>query len=229
MGVRKIKANYRSVTGTHGPSGQDFESSLEQLMMVLLEFDPYVERFDAQPLQIEYKEDGKLRSYVPDLLIHFKKNSPYHPRRSRPLLCEIKYRSDYVQNFAEIRPKVRQGLRYAKLNQYRFDVITDIKIKNTYLQNVLFLRRYHNKVPQAHLHQPLISKLKALKKTTPNILIRALSGDLTLQAEYLFELWIMVCKFEVLTDLNVPLNQDSVIFHNNGGRDLCQLISSPVL
>lgn len=76
MPVRKIKKNYRSVTGLIASQKNArmiaSESTLERDLFTCLEFDPVVESYEEQPVLIEYKnENGKKTTYTPDVLIYF--------------------------------------------------------------------------------------------------------------------------------------------------------------
>src|SRR5437868_5438583 len=47
-----------------------FESSLERDFFILLDFDLNVDRYEEQPVRIEYRDgDGRLRTYTPDVLV----------------------------------------------------------------------------------------------------------------------------------------------------------------
>ena len=101
MPVRKIPKNYLSVTGIFSSvkNGKSlgYESLLERDMMILLEFDDTVERFEEQPVKVPLVVNGKkLKPYVPDILIH------YCPASSgetpRPVMGEVKHTDDLKKN-----------------------------------------------------------------------------------------------------------------------------------
>lgn len=59
--VRRIPINVRSLTGE--VNGQEFESSLERDLLLLVHWDHEVEWYQSQPVKIEYADsDGKARS-----------------------------------------------------------------------------------------------------------------------------------------------------------------------
>lgn len=193
---------------------------------MLLAFDPYVLTVESQPLTIKY---GDRSSYTPDLLVHFIPDAPPHPRRARPLLVEVKPTDNYIRDFKKIRPKIKAALHYAHLHDYRFDVLREREIDSVYLGNVIFLRGFRLlEFPPAQF--ALVTKMIIdLKMTSPAEVLGNLSRKEELQGQYLPIIWHLVSTFEVLTDLTVPLNQNSEIYYGIGDEDLCRLISSPVL
>jgi len=147
MPVRTVPKNYRSLTGlVPNPRAQSmtaFESSLERDFLLLLDFDPDVECFEEQPVKIIYHDaKGRRRTYTPDVLVRYRTDPP-QARHTKPLLCEVKYRDDLRQHWAEYRPKFRAAQRYARQQGWRFHVVTERHVRTPYLENVKFLRSYH--------------------------------------------------------------------------------------
>jgi hypothetical protein len=106
-GVRRVPISGTSLTGS--VLGGDFESSLERDLLLLVAFDRRTEWYQTQPVKIEYLDvEGKRRTYTPDLLINFA-NQRGTPQR-RPLLCEVKYRSELRDRWDEIRRGRRAGI-----------------------------------------------------------------------------------------------------------------------
>ncbi len=70
-----------------------FESTLERDFLMLLEFDKNVERFEVQPIKLEWTNDlGKPHSYTPDVLVYYCKG------KKQITLFEVKYRDDIKKN-----------------------------------------------------------------------------------------------------------------------------------
>ncbi|HOY69588.1 MAG TPA: hypothetical protein PL131_02090 [Methylotenera sp.] len=95
--VRKIPTSHRSITGampTAEKVSQQFESTLERDLMYLLRFDPYVDKFVAQPVTIEYQDNaGSNHTYTPDIIIYHRKDiAP--AKKMRTILGEVKYVDD---------------------------------------------------------------------------------------------------------------------------------------
>ena len=97
MPSRKIPKNHLFVTGAYASSKSDvmigFESLLEKEYMLLLDFDPTVEKYVEQPVTLPVP--GKSRRYTPDLLVTFRENSTGH--RPPAQLIEIKNVTDKNQ------------------------------------------------------------------------------------------------------------------------------------
>lgn len=85
MPVRKIGINTRSVTGRHGFSGQQYESTLERDLLDLLEFDYNVDRYETQPLIITYVGgDGRIHRYTPDVLVLYPRTTSFSSSQMQP-------------------------------------------------------------------------------------------------------------------------------------------------
>jgi len=88
--VRKIPKNYLGVTGgfSSRKNGRmlGFESLLEKDFFILLEYDDEVLSFEEQPVRIPL--GGKAKSYVPDVVVHYRQKSP--SKKRKPLLAEVK-------------------------------------------------------------------------------------------------------------------------------------------
>lgn len=72
MPVRKVPKNYRNVTGLaaaeKSAGAAQFESTLERDFLALLEFSPEVERFEVQPLKIEWHDEHGVARTILDLV-----------------------------------------------------------------------------------------------------------------------------------------------------------------
>ena len=101
MPVRSIPKNHVSVTGRHSTDKSigdaDFESPLENDYLILLDFDPDVERYEVQPVRVPVP--GVSRGYVPDVLVHFRLD-PSGARRDSEL-TEVKAKDDYPTQFRQ--------------------------------------------------------------------------------------------------------------------------------
>lgn len=215
MPIRKIPKNYRNVTGVEACSkavGEaQFESTLERDFLDILDFSPEVESFEVQPLKIEWRdEQGKPRSYTPDVLINFR------PDIGRaPWLCEVKYRADLKKNWRDLHPKLRRGIRLARQNGWRFRLISEVEIRTPYLSNVRFLTPFrsskHRQIPITAIEE-LLGQLRLIGTTTPSGLIQSLSPDVRQQAEWLPMLWHLMANRRIASDLEHELGMNSPIW-----------------
>ena len=93
FGQRQIKKNYRSITG-HFPSVKNnrsigFESSLEKILFLYLEFDNTVETYREQP-RIMIIKNGKPQKYDVDCFI-----KRYKKSNLKDALIEVKYLNEF--------------------------------------------------------------------------------------------------------------------------------------
>jgi hypothetical protein len=213
MPVRRVSKNSRSLTGlvpnTRTSSMTAFESSLERDFLLLLDFDPDVEFYEEQPVQIVYYDDtGRRRTYTPDVFVRYRPASS--PTTStKPLLCEVKYREDLRQHWTVYRPKFRAAQRYARQQGWRFRLVTERHVRTPYLDNVKFLRPYRALPVNAHHQSQLLDTLLGLREAEPATLLAAVSQDRWHQAQLLSTLWQLVATRQVHTDLGQPLTMRS--------------------
>lgn len=212
-GVRRIPINVRSLTGT--VNGQEFESSLERDLLLLAHWDNEVEWYQSQPVKIEYTDSqGKSRSYTPDLLISYKTipQSGLPPVTRKPLLCEVKYRKDFAEQWALLKPKFRAARAYAKANGYEFRVLTEREIRTEYLKSVQFLWGYRfAQFNQNHLVR-LKTTLVELGESSPAVLLNACCPTKKQRAEAQWTLWCMIAHGWIKCDLQKPLTMQSPIW-----------------
>jgi TnsA endonuclease N terminal/TnsA endonuclease C terminal len=216
MPVRMVPKNYRSLTGlVPNPRTQSmtaFESSLERDFLLLLDFDPDVEFFEEQPVKIIYHDvKGRRRTYTPDVLVRYRTDPP-QARHTKPLLCEVKYRDDLRQHWAEYRPKFRAAQRYARQQGWRFHVVTERYVRTPYLENVKFLRSYRTLPVNDSYRTQLLSTLATLEATNPASLLAAVFQDRWQQAQLLPILWQLVATRQIGTDLEQPLTMQSCLW-----------------
>lgn len=213
MPVRTVPKNYRSLTGlVPNPRTQSmtaFESSLERDFLLLLDFDPDVEFFEEQPVKIVYYDaNGRHRTYTPDVLVRYR-NDSLQTRHTKPLLCEVKYRDDLRQHWAEYRPKFRAAGRYARQQDWRFRLVTERHVRTPYLENVKFLRPYRTLPGNDSYRTQLLNTLATLEATDPASLLATVFEDRWQQAQLLPMLWQLVATREIGTDLKQPLTMQS--------------------
>jgi len=212
--VREIPKNYRNVTGiaahTKAEGRAMYESTLERDFLTALEFSPEVKSYVVQPITLEWVDKkNKSRSYTPDIFVTFAtKNSI----SKQPLLCEIKYREDLLKDWHQLRPKFKAAMHFAKAQGWRFKIITEREVRNTYLDNAQFLLRYRNPIPDANVMQLLYDKLQDMREATPSTLIQAVYKDEWNQAKALWVLWYMLATFQIGADLHSPINMNIPIW-----------------
>lgn len=211
MPVRKIPKNYRNVTGIAAQSkaiGEaQFESPLERDFLALLEFSPEVARYEVQPVRIEWKDaQGKLRYYRPDVRVEF-----CDELKRPPWLYEVKCREDLRAHWDELRPKFRQGIRYARKQGWVFHLVSDVEIRTPYLANARFLLGYRSReIPEA-LIDAVMHASAALREASVEQVLHSLSDDPWQQAESLPAIWYLIANGHLHADLQQALTMASPI------------------
>ncbi len=215
MPIRKIPKNYLSATGVFSSrkNGRSlgYESLLERDLMILLEFDDAVESFEEQPVRIRFETQGKSRPpYVPDILIHYFPTSTGEPRR--PVLGEVKHSTDLEKHREKYAAKFEAADRYSVDHGWEWHVFTEKEIRTPYLENLKFLREYHNVEPTLPLQHEVIRHLqRAQDALTVESLFRGLcqTDERTLLIAPV--VWHMVATKRIVTDLREALSGKSLV------------------
>lgn len=210
MPVRKIPKNYLSVTGVFSSvkNGRSlgYESLLERDLMILLEFDDTVERFEEQPVKVPVVVNGKkVKPYTPDILIH------YYPLSSsgipRPVLAEVKDTSDLKKNKIKYAPKFEAASLYAEELGWDWRKFTEKDIRTDYLENLKFLREYHSAEPDVTLLNQILSYLKSARRL---ITLESLLSDLCPTDERKLHIvpaiWHLIATKRIVANLKKPLD-----------------------
>lgn len=211
MPIRKIPKNYRNITGiltnpsTHARHA--FESTLERDFLLLLNFNKHVISYCTQPVKIFWCDGLKSRYYTPDILVNYDK--------ARPVLIEIKYRSELQEKWSELKPKFKVAIAYCRQQGWRFKIITEVEVRGTALKNIKFLNGYlslnNSNDIQDKCHK-LLANIESLVRTTPENLLSTISTEKMEQAEWIPALWHLVATQQILVDLSKPLNLKSLIW-----------------
>lgn len=216
MPIRKIPKNSRSVTGvlngdkSIGPS--EYESPLERDLYRILEFDLNVDRYEVQPVHVEFRRaDGSLDEYTPDVVIHYRKDL-LPAAWFKTQLVEVKPRKDLWEHWGELLPKVRAARRYAAERGWQFRILTEKEIRTPYLLNVKFLHPFRRQPSDGEAFGEIEKALVELRESTPEALLAMLRNTQMARAELLPELWRMVAEGYVLMDLTLPLTMQSPIW-----------------
>lgn len=212
-GVRRVPINVRSLTGT--VNGQEFESSLERDLLLLVHWDTEVDWYQSQPVKIDYVDSkGCARHYTPDLFVSYRalKLPGQPPTIRKPLLCEVKYREDYLGQWRTLKPKFRAARAYAKEHGYEFRIFTEREIRTEYLKNIQFLWSYRYADFHVHHYEKLRDALKELEETNPTTLLEACYSSKVLRGEALWTLWCMIARGWIKCDLHRTLTMQTPIW-----------------
>lgn len=209
MPVRNIPKSHISVTGRHATDksigNADFESPLENDYLILLDFDPLVERYEVQPVRVPVP--GVPKGYVPDVLVHFLPDSAGKKRPSE--LTEVKTDEDYRKNATKYAPKFAAAEEFAKARGWKFERKTDRHIRTPRLKNLKFLRAYRHLEPDLILVQRLLTTLKAIggRSSSTQLLAAACDSD-DQRAEMLPVLWHLVVTRQIAADWDILFGSD---------------------
>jgi TnsA endonuclease N terminal/TnsA endonuclease C terminal len=209
MAVRKIRPNYGSVTGLvaddQSAHSTAYESSLERDFIKHLIFNKNVLKHEEQPLTIEFTDsDGKQRRYTPDLLVFYRRDIAL-TKDWRPLLAEVKYRSDLFKHWSELKPKFRAAKACAKKHHWDFAIITERELRTPYLKNITFLLEFRKYSRDDVGNQLLLETLANRSATTPAGLLDLISEDATRRATLLPTLWQLIANGDIVIDLDQRL------------------------
>jgi len=206
--IRTIPKNYRNVTGkfsSRKAEGESaFESTLERDFHALLEFDNRVSRYEVQPLEINYQLGESERTYTPDVLVEYVESV-----QLKPTIYEVKYRSDLQENWAELKPKFKAAIRYAKATGRRFRIITEVEIRTTHLRNVRFLLSFRKHPANDGYETLILTRLAEMKESDAATLLISIFRDRWRQAELIPSLWRLVGVGSIGVDLNAELTMES--------------------
>lgn len=206
MPVRKIKKNYRSLTGffasVKNGRSMAYESALERDYFLLLEFDADVLSYEEQPLTLDGALDGKTFKYTPDCLVHH--------RSGEKILAEVKYKSE-LEKDSELVRRLMAAKDSAGENGFSFRVVTDENIRGPMLTNVRFLYQYIAEPTNFVSARDRIVDLldQAGEMMVAEMLDFQHSDELKRRA--LEATWHMVCRGVLRVDLHAPLSNNSVI------------------
>jgi len=136
MPVRKIPLGRRSITGAYSSVKMDrlvyHESTLERDFIYLLEFDSNVDRYEEQPMAVQYYAGRRLITHVPDFKVR------YHTadKQRSTVIFQVKYRDDLLTNWKKYHPALRATKRFARDHGWEARIVTDREIRIPRLQNV---------------------------------------------------------------------------------------------
>lgn len=207
MPVRKIPKNHLFVTGRHATDRStemvEFESPLEKEHMLLLDFDPRVASYEAQPVRIPLPGGKK---YVPDLLVTF---HPDHDGLVPPSeLAEVKTQSHLDLYADEYRVKFAAAKVYAEERGWHFVLRTEVDIRTPRLANLKFLRRYRHEHPAAGDVEQVLALLRNTGPSSSLRLLAGLSPEAEDQAHWLPVLWHLAATRQIAVDLDTAFGGD---------------------
>ncbi len=206
---RKIKKNYRSVTG-HFPSIKNgksvaYESKLEKTFFLTLEFDDNVASYQEQP-QISINFQKRIKTYSADCYVRYDEaaNIP-------DLLIEVKYTQELEKRkeyFEEKFASIRQACDDLNLD---FQIFTEQNYPQVYIDNLDFLYRYKTHGREKKFDDQILS-FNFTDATTASKIANTLTNDPKELIVASNAIWGLVAAGKLTTDLyNTKVNMYSTV------------------
>lgn len=211
MPVRKIKKNYRSVTGYFASvkNGRNvaYESLLERDFFLLMEFNRSVSSYEEQPLRLAYHYGNRELPYTPDVLVQYKADA------LPPCIFEIKYSDEIKEKKVFLREKFEQIEEYLRLNDMEFKLFTELDIRTQFLENAKMIYRFA--LINDIYYDERINKISAILQTSVSMSVAecmmGLSSNRYEQAIYLPYLWHLIFIGKINIDMDSKITNDSLI------------------
>lgn len=196
---RKIKKNYRSITG-HFPSVKNktsvaFESKLEKALFLSLEFDNSVLTYHEQP-QIEIEFRNKTKTYSADCYIQRIEEGV-----EKEILVEVKYSSEIEKDQEYFNERFNSIQKAAKKLGVDFEIYTEQNHSQIYLENLDFLYRYKENPLKNQYESQILEVLKENSLLSAYDLALAISSNPIDYALIANSIWDLVVKGKLKTDL----------------------------
>ena len=216
---RKIGYTYGSVSGHFAFRKQKsiaFESTLERDLLTLLEFNDSVSDVVEQPVTIEYvNANGRSVTYTPDFLVYFNEpNAELLEIQRKPLLIEVKPRNKLIKNWSELKKKFKIGIKYAHENDMIFKVYDESRIRITYLDNILFLKRYKRHKYDKENENNILSLIYSSGSLPIEYVLEHLFVTKEQKGLALGQIWNLISNKKLLCTLNLPLNIKTFVWLN---------------
>lgn len=211
MPVRKIKKNYRSVTGYFASvkNGRNiaYESLLERDFFLLLEFDRLVSSYEEQPLRLSYRYGNKDLPYTPDALVQYKAET------LPPCIFEIKYSDEIKEKKVFLREKFVQIEDYLRSNDMEFKLFTELDIRTQFLENAKMIYRFAS--INDMYYDERINKISDILETGESMSVtecmNRLSQNRYDQAIHLPYLWHLIFTGKISIDMDSKITNNSLI------------------
>lgn len=207
---RKIKKNYRSITG-HFPSIKNntsiaFESKLEKAHFLSLEFDNEVISYQEQP-QIEICINGNDKIYSADCYIKRAKNS-----NKKDSIVEVKYTNEIEKRKEYFEKKFESAKISANKLNLDFEVYTEKIHSEIYLDNLDFLYRYKLQSIENKYEDQILKMLNKNNKISAFDLANLISKNPIEYGLISNCIWDLVCKEKLKTNLElVKITMNSLV------------------
>jgi len=225
---RKIKPTRLSLSGFYNFRGEDsipYESTLERDFLMVMEANSNVSSIVPQPVELSYQHNnGNRYRYTPDFLVYF--NSPEDIEMfgsTKPLLIEVKPRSELQRNFRKWKPKFKSAIRFAKDEGMIFHIYDERLIRTQVLDNVKFLNRYRRKAyMNAYTKEELqyiTEQVGMFEFVSVRDVIESLFSSFNRKTTALAQVWHLIAIGVLECDMNDPLNLETTVWLSMNGAN----------
>lgn len=213
--VRKIKPTRRSVSGIYafrGVTAIPYESSLERDFLIRMEFKRDVLEVIPQPVQMSFStKAGRTYPYTPDFLVYFRLDHRSYDDYPKPLLVEVKPRSEIQEHWSDWKNKFRAAHRYAKEQGWAFKIYDESRIRDVSLENIRFLQRYKPMNCDPEDIAALISTVKSKGCVQFDYLLERHYGGIYL-AEGIAHIWHLLATGKIECDITLSLSKKTELW-----------------
>jgi hypothetical protein len=213
---RKIRPTRRSISGIY-PFRRErliqYESSLEQDFIVRMEFFSHVLDMVAQPVQLEFRNESKGRTYryTPDFLVTYRTRHLGTYKYDRPRLVEVKPKDDWSKNWRKWLPKWKAARRYAIEQGWEFRIYDEDRIRDTALENIKQLAPFKRSDVDPEDAKIVLKLLDDMGVAPINyVLARYFGGNF--RGRGLSLIWSLLANRAIDCDITVPLTESTEIW-----------------
>lgn len=203
MATRRIRPNTRSQTGLfwsrkNGRVHVPYESLLEHDFCVNLEFDRSVERFESQPLTIEYRRPSGRRciGHLDYLVVHYAETG------LKPAIVDVKTQSDLTQRWDHLEPRFRAACEHAHAHGMLYHIRNERRIRTPFFYNVRGLLRYLRDEPEPGYESIFLQELACNGHATFQGLLDRCFKEREERLEAATTLWILIAHQKVFVDFH---------------------------
>lgn len=207
--MRRIGTTRRSISGRYAFRGETaipFESALERDFLIRKEFCLSVLDIIPQPVQIPFvASNGQTYTYTPDFLVYYRLGNMVYGEYPKPVLIEVKPRSEWKTHWREWLPKWKAAYRYAKEQGWEFHIHDESRIRDQVLTNIRFLDRYKRTEFPVEETRSVIENVQQMGSAPFHyILARHFMG--IYKAEGIAHIWYLLAMRKLDCDITRPLN-----------------------
>lgn len=207
--MRKIKPTRRSVSGFYAFRGEDaiaFESTLERDFLIRKEFSLHVLDIIPQPVQIPFVLNGRTYTYTPDFLVYYRLGDMPYNEYPKPLLVEVKPRSELRKHWSDWKTKFSTAYRYAKQQGWSFSIQDESRIRDVTLDNIRFLERYKRMQFPVEESQVMINTARKMGCVPFHYLLACHFMGIY-KAEGIAHIWHLLATRQLDCDITLPLSE----------------------